>query len=125
MGQKAIECGKLMHKIVEPTITINGRTLPYASTLGDMSGGCPASQPSCFPPWLNIVSRGNAICHAYGFGDFAHSNDWGIWRSLPDEMAALVKNNGKWSPRIVRINHNKSEYAYVKNIWCYPNYSKR
>jgi hypothetical protein len=107
-------------------MTINGKTYPFGMTSGDMDGGCPADNLSCYPPYLNIVRRGNALCKAYGFKGYGRSNDFGIWRDLPDHMAALKRSkSGSWTPVVVDINHSRNEYIYTKTIYCYPNYRKR
>lgn len=126
-SQKKIECGKLIHKIVEPTITIKGRKLPLGLDLGDMWGECPDPKVGCYTPYLNLKRRGNAICKAYGMGKYAKSTSWSpLIRSMPDEMGRLKRVNATtFAPAYVSINHSRSEYVYVRSIWCYPNYKKR
>lgn len=125
-SQKKIDCGTLVHKIVEPTITIKGRKLPLALDLGDMWGECPDPNVSCYTPYINIKRRGNAICKAYGMGRYAKSTSWSpLLRSMPDEMGRLRRVNATtFAPSYVSINHSRSEYTYVRSIWCYPNYKK-
>lgn len=119
-----VACGTLFHTITDPTITLNGKTYAFGMDVGDMSGGCPANE-GCYPPYLNIVRRGNAICKAFGFKGYARSNDYGVWRDLPNRMAALKRNaRGTFSPQVVEINPARNEYIYVKTIYCYPNYRK-
>ncbi len=126
-SQKNIECGKLVHKIVEPTLTIKGRKLPLGLDLGDMWGECPDPRVSCYRPYLNIKRQGNAICKAYGMGSYAKSTSWSpLIRSMPDELGRLKRiNPTTFAPAYVSVNHSRSEYSYVRSIWCYPNYKKR
>ncbi len=115
-----ISCGTLFEYISEPTITLNGKTYAFALDSGDLSGECPDPNVGCYTPYINIVRRGNAICKAFGFGKYATSNDYGVWRDLPDRMAALKRNaRGTYSPQVVDINHSRNEYIYVKTITCY------
>lgn len=125
-SQKEIQCGKLIHKIVEPTITIKGRKLPLGLDLGDMWGECPDPRVGCYRPYLNLKQRGNAICKAYGMGGYAKSTSWSpLFRSMPDEMGRLKRVNATtFAPAYVSVNHSRSEYVYVRSIWCYPNYKK-
>ena len=124
-SHKKIECGTLVHKIVEPTIMIQGKKLPFALDLSDAWGECPSSNLSCYTPYLNILRRGNAICKAYGMGRYARSTGWSpLLRSMPDEMGRLRRVNATtFGPAFVRINHSRSEYSYVRSIWCYPKYN--
>lgn len=126
MGQNKIECGKLLHSIEQPTMTINGRTLPYAVVLNDDHGTCPDKKAGCFRPWENIVARGNAVCKAYGFGKFGKHTGYTSLKKHPTEFAALVRDtSGKLRPQIVKVNPKRSEYSWVRSIWCNPDYSKR
>ncbi|MFL5784926.1 MAG: hypothetical protein ACJ76H_09975 [Bacteriovoracaceae bacterium] len=126
LSAQKVECGRLFDTITSPTMTVNGKTYPFALKLSDMAGGCPSDDQSCYPPYLNIVHRGNAICKAFGFGAYATSNDWGIWKDLPDVMVSLERTkSGSWGPKVVSINHSRSEFAYTKTISCYHNYRKR
>lgn len=126
LSQKKIECGKLIHKIIEPTITIKGRKLPLGLDLGDMWGECPDPRVGCYQPYLNIKRRGNAICKAYGMGRYAKSTSWSpIFRRMPDEMGRLRRVNATtFAPAYVSVNHSRSEYVHVRSIWCYPNYKR-
>jgi hypothetical protein len=130
MGHKEIQCGKLIHKIIAPKMIIKGKAYPFALDLGDMWGDCPASNQSCYPPYLNIQRRGNAICKAYGMGSYAKSNSYSplfhYSHSTPDVMARFKRVNGNsFAPALVRIDHSRSEYSEVRELWCYPNYRKR
>lgn len=123
-SQKKIECGTLVNKIVEPTITIKGRKLPFGMDLGDMWGECPDPKVGCYTPYINIQRRGNAICKAYGMGKYAKSTSWSpLFRSMPDEMGRLKRVNATtFAPAYVSINHSRSEYSYVRSIWCHKKY---
>lgn len=122
---KKVECTTLFGKITDVTMTVNGKSYPFAMELGDLSGECPDPNRGCYTPYYNIVHRGNAICRAFGFKGYATSNDWGIWKDLPDEVVGLKRtSSGKWGPKVIRINHSRMEYAYTRTITCYPNYKK-
>ena len=124
LNAKKIQCGKLSHKIIEPLITIQGRTLPFAMDMGDMWE--PYHLAEAYPPYVNIVRRRTAICKSFGMGESLTSNDFGIWRDRPDVMAALKRNaSGKFAPSIVKIDQSRRDYSYTKSISCLPNYSKR
>lgn len=130
MGHKEIKCGTIVNKIVQPKVTIKGKTYALALNMSDMSGGCPASNQSCYQPYLNIVRQGNVICRAYGMGEYAKSTSYSPLfhydHTTPDLMVEM-KRTGKsaFAPRLFRMNHSRSEFSEVREIWCHKTYPKR
>jgi hypothetical protein len=128
--QKGISCGTIVNKIIEPKIIHAGKAYALALDLGDMYGGCPDPNVGCYPPYYNLQKRGNAICKAYGMGRYAKSTGWSpLFHSshrTPDIMGRLKRvNPTTFAPGIVSINHSRSEYMEVREIWCHKTYPKR
>lgn len=130
MGHKEIKCGTLVNKIVEPKLKVGGKFYAFAMDLGDMWGECPDPNRGCYTPYYNIKRRGNAICKAYGMGPYAKSTSYSplfhYSHHTPDVMARLRRVNATtFAPAVVRINHSRSEYSEVREIWCHKTYPKR
>lgn len=130
MRHKEIKCGNLINKIIAPHFVMNGKAYPFALELGDLSGECPDPKVGCYTPYINIQRQGNAICKAYGMGGYAKSNSYSplfhYSHNTPDVMARFKRVNAKtYAPALVRINHSRSEFSEVRELWCYPNYRKR
>lgn len=130
MGHKEISCGTIVNKIIHPTMKVGGKTYAFAMDMGDMWGECPDPNRGCYRPYNNIQRRGNAICRAYGMGPYAKSTSWSplfhMSHETPDEMVRLKRINGTtFAPQVVRINHSRSEYSEVREIWCHKTYPKR
>ncbi len=129
-SQKGISCGAIVNKIIEPKISIRGKTYAIAMDLGDQSGECPDPLRGCYPPHHNVQKRGNAICKAYGMGKYAKSNSYSpIFHSshrTPDVMARLKRTNAQtFAPALVTINHSRSDYSEIREVWCHKTYPKR
>lgn len=130
MGHKEIKCGTIVNKIVQPTMKVGGKTYAFAMDMGDMYGECPDPKVGCYTPYINIKRRGNAICKAYGMGPYAKSTSWSplfhYSHNTPDVMARLKRVNATtFAPAVVSINHSRSEYSEVREIWCHKSYRKR
>lgn len=129
LTQDGISCGTVVNKIIHPKAIIKGKTYALALNLSDDSGGCPADDQSCYPPYLNIVRQENIICKAYGMGPSAHSNSyspifhWG--HETPDYMVEMKRvNPTTYAPRVFRMNHERSEYTEIREVWCHKVYRK-
>lgn len=130
MGHKEIKCGTIVNKIIEPKIKIGGKTYAFAMDLGDMSGVCRDTDRGCYRPYHNIQRRGNVICRAYGMGPYAKSMGYSplfhYSHETPDVMARLRNVNATtFAPQLVQINHSRSDYSEVREIWCHKTYPKR
>ena len=130
LTQDGISCGKLVNKIIHPKVIVKGKVYSLALNLSDDSGGCPASQPSCFPPSLNIERQGNIICKAYGLGRYAKSNSYSPLfhydHETPDLMVEMKRVNATtYAPRIFRMNHSRAEYTEIREVWCHKTYPKK
>lgn len=128
--QKDISCGTIVNKIIEPKIIIGGKQYALALDMGDMYGECPDPKVGCYTPYINLQRRGNAICKAYGMGPYAKSNSWSplfhYSHSTPDVMARLKRvNPTTFAPALVEINHSRSDYTEVRELWCHKTYPKR
>lgn len=120
-----VECGTLFHKIHNPAFTVNGKKYDFGMNLGDLSGECPDPHRGCYTPYLNIQKRGNAICKAFGFAKYGKMTDHGPFKRKPDHLVSLERNSrGVFAPKVVSINHDRSEYAWAKTIICIPNFRK-
>ena len=125
-----ISCGTLVNKIIHPKVIIKGKAYALALNMSDMSGGCPDSNQSCFPPYLNIVRQGNVICKAYGMGPYAKSNSYSPLfhydHHTPDLMVEMKRlNKTTFGPRLFRMNHSRSEFSEIREVWCQKVYRKR
>lgn len=126
LSASKVDCGTLLHSIHEPTMTVNGRKYAFGMRLGDLSGECPDPKRGCYTPYYNIKRRGNAICRAYGFGPYAKMRDFGAFRRKPNMMVSLERNSrGRFAPKVISINHSRSEYSWAKTIYCHRSYRKR
>ncbi len=125
LGSSKIDCGTLWHTIHNPTMTIGGKKYSIGLYQGDMSGECPDPRRGCYRPYLNLRARGAALCKAFGFAGYAKSGSGSAFKKLPDFLAHLErKDKDTFTPKLVRVNHSRSEYAFVKTLSCYPNYRK-
>lgn len=125
LGSKEIKCGTLWHTIIDPTITIKGKKYSIGLDMGDMSGECPDPNRGCYRPYYNLKARGQALCKAFGFAGYAKTGSGSAFKKRPDYLARLARNNkGQFYPTIVKIDHSRSDYAFVKTLSCYPNYRK-
>ncbi len=125
--QKEIHCGAIVNRIIEPKIIVSGTAYPIAIDMGDMYGECPDPNVGCYRPAINIERRGNAICRAYGLGPYAKSSSYSpLFHTDPDIMVRLKRTQPHlFAPQIVRINHSRSEYFEVREVWCHKTYPKR
>lgn len=125
----SISCGKLVNKIIHPKAIVNGKTYAMALNLSDMSGECVDSDRGCYRPYLNIVRQGNIICKAYGMGPYAKSTSYSpLFQSdhrTPDLMVEMKRVNSKtYAPRLFRMNHSRSEFSEIREVWCHKVYRK-
>jgi hypothetical protein len=122
-----IDCGLIVNKIIHPKVIIGGQTYPLAIDLTDKWGVCPDKDVGCYRPHYNILARGNAICKAFGLGKYAKSKSYSpLFHTTPDVMARLRRiNPTSFTPGLVRINHSRSEFFEVREIWCHKVYKKR
>ena len=124
-----IKCGTIVNKIIHPKVIVKGKVYSLALNMSDMSGGCPADNQSCYPPYLNIVRQGNIICKAYGMGPYAKSNSYSPLfhydHETPDLMVEMKRaNKTTYVPRLFRMNHSRAEFSEIREVWCHKVYRK-
>lgn len=115
LSAKKVECGRLWNDIVDPKITIKGKSYPLGILAVDGSGICPTDD-FCFMPLINFKKRLNAICQAYGFGNSSNSRDSGYLKNF-STIGVLKLENNVLSPALVKI---ANKYVVLKTISCLP-----
>lgn len=118
LSAKNVDCGRLWSNIIEPKVTLNGKTYPLGMQRVDGSGICP--EKGCYMPAINWQRRNNAICQAYGFERSHGSRDSGIFTKY-DKIAVLKLNTktNSFYPVIIKFT---DKYVVLKKINCLPRY---
>ena len=118
LSVKKVDCGRLWSNIIEPLITINGKTYPLAMQLVDGSGKC--SSHGCYMPAINWQRRTNAICQAYGFERAGGSRTSDIFTTY-DKFAVLKLNTktNSFYPVVIKFT---DKHVVLKKINCLPRY---
>lgn len=129
LTQDGISCGTLFDKIIHPKVIVKGKVYAMALNLSDDSGGCPSADQGCYPPYLNIERQVAVICKAYGLGKGAKSNSYSPLfhydHSTPDLMVEMKRiNPTTYAPRLFRMNHSRSDFMEIREVWCHKTYKK-
>lgn len=115
LSAKKIDCGTFSSDIVQPKVRLGRSSYHLAFRFMDKSGHCPASDPGCFMPHLNLKAKGNAVCRAFGLGRHLNTSDYGYKKF--QRVALLRKTRRGLAPSVVPFDY---KYLVIKRIKCLP-----
>jgi hypothetical protein len=115
LHQKEILCHPLWIDIMEPSVMIRGQSHRLGISKGDLEGGCPSSDPKCYPPFLNLKKRLDSICRSYGFKSYLQARTYSF--NFGITQVAVLKNNsqGKLAPALENYDYS---FMTMKSISC-------